>query len=83
MLSAYELLLLLVEASDPDREELADDGIGGSVWNGCREDGKVRRYTCVDCPTLLVPDIEFAIGDGVNGLPGIAFYPEHVFDKVK
>ena len=83
MLGAYELLLLLVEATDPDREELTDKAIGGAIWNEMAENGKTKRYTCIDCPALLVPDIEFGIGDGVNGLPGIAFYPEHVLEQVK
>lgn len=83
MLAGYELLLLLVEATDPEREEFTTEGIGGSVWNEFEDGGKIRRYTCIDCPTLLVPDMEFGIGNGVNGLPGIAFYPENVLEKVR
>lgn len=82
MLAAYELSLLLVEATDPDREEFTDEAIGGNICNEVTEGG-IKRYTCIDCPTLLVPDIKFGIGDGINGLPGIAFYPEDVLVKVR
>jgi len=82
MLGAYEQLLILVEVTDPNRADTTDKAIGGSVWNVMADDGKIKAHTILEMPELLVPDIEFGIGDGISGLPGIAFYPEDVLNKV-
>ena len=83
MLGAYEQLLILIEVENPARDEYTgfDRAISGSVWNECDEKG-IKAYTVLEMPGLIIPDIQFGIGNGISGLPGMAFYPENVFDRI-
>ncbi len=82
MLGAYEQLLLIATSTDPNRADTTDKAIGGNLLNEAVDGGKFKAYTILEMPELLVPDIEFGIGDGISGLPGIAFYPENVLNKI-
>ena len=81
MLAAYEQVLLLIEATDPERSEVMENPISG-VWNQAVEGG-IKAMTAIEIPELMIPDIPFGIGNGVNGMPGVVFYPEDVIEKIQ